>query len=119
MRETTVSLIPKEQVDYLKDDKKFFEFITNELTKNLSERVMQALEENDDIVIKKPVLRVSEYPPTHSVEYRKILDWEPLVRCKDCKHWCIHKHLEIPWCRAMHIDRNAEDFCSDGERREG
>ena len=42
---------------------------------------------------------------------------QELVRCKDCKHWCNHKRLEIPWCRAMHIDRNAEDFCSDGERR--
>lgn len=43
---------------------------------------------------------------------------QELVRCKDCKHWGIHKQLNIPWCRKMHIDRGAEDFCSMAERRE-
>ena len=42
---------------------------------------------------------------------------QPLIRCKDCQHWGIHKRLDIPWCREMHIDRGAEDFCSYGERR--
>lgn len=40
-----------------------------------------------------------------------------IIRCKDCKHWTIHKRLEIPWCRVMHIDRGANCFCSDAERR--
>ena len=117
MRETTVSLIPKEQVDYLKDDKKFFEFITNELTKNLSERVMQALEENDDIVIKKPVLRVSEYPPTHSVEYRKILDWEPLVRCRECSH--NRGSDNDSWCEVYECRKSKDGFCDEGIKDNG
>lgn len=40
-----------------------------------------------------------------------------IVRCKDCKYWGIHKRLNIPWCREMHIDRGADDFCSYAERR--
>ena len=40
-----------------------------------------------------------------------------IVRCKDCKHWVNHKRLNIPWCRELHIDRGAEDFCSMAERR--
>lgn len=40
-----------------------------------------------------------------------------IIRCKDCKHWGIHKRLNIPWCREMHIDRGADDFCSDGEKK--
>ena len=40
-----------------------------------------------------------------------------IIRCKDCQHWDIHKRLNIPWCRKMHIDRRAEDFCSDAKRR--
>jgi len=116
MRETTVSLIPKEEVDYLKDDTKFFEFITNELTKNLSERVMQVLETNDDIIIKKPVLRVSDYPSTYSVEYRKTLDWEPLVRCKDC----VHRHqTTCPFLIANAYKASSDDdFCSYGKRKD-
>lgn len=41
-----------------------------------------------------------------------------IVRCKDCQHWGIHKRFNIPWCREMHIDRGAEDFCSYAERKE-
>lgn len=120
MRETTVSLISKEQIDYLKDDEKFIEFIKNELTRSLSERVMRVLEAEGDIIIKKPVLRVSDYPPTHSVEYRKTLDWEPLVRCKDCKHsdhWYKDKRRCFLWHEAG-IDVFEGGFCSYGERRD-
>lgn len=41
-----------------------------------------------------------------------------IVRCKDCMHWCNHKRLNIPWCRELHIDSGAEDFCSMAKRRE-
>lgn len=38
-----------------------------------------------------------------------------VVRCKDCIHWCNHSRLNIPWCRELHIDRGADDYCSLGE----
>ena len=47
----------------------------------------------------------------------KEADLVAVTRCKDCKHWCIHKRLDIPWCRNLHIDRGADDFCSYAERR--
>lgn len=51
-------------------------------------------------------------PHCGEVEFVKV------VRCKDCKHWGMHKRLNIPWCYAMHIDRNANCYCSDAERSE-
>ena len=116
MKETTVSLIPKEQLDYLKEDEKFIEFITNELTRGLSERVMQVLETNDDIIIKKPVLQVSDYPSTYSVEYRKTLNWEPLVRCKDCSH--NEGSDNEPWCRIYECRKSSCGFCDEGRKNE-
>ncbi len=113
MRETTASLIPKEQLDHLKEDEKFIEFIKNELTKGISERLIQVLETNDDIVIKKPVLSVSEYPPLHSIEYRKTVDWEPLVRCKDCMYF---DRAEKYCCEFLTAEEDG--FCKWGERRE-
>jgi hypothetical protein len=120
MKETAVSLIPKEQIEYLKEDEKFIEFIKNELTKKISERLIQILETSDEIIIKKPVLRIYKYQPTNSIEYRKTVDWEPLVRCKDCK-----------WGRKVcgniecSVDLNAPTeyhgydwFCPNGERSE-
>lgn len=67
----------------------------NELIKEISDRVIQALEANYEIIPKQPV-----------------------VRCKECKYWGIHERLNIPWCREMHIDRGAEDFCSMAKRRD-
>lgn len=118
VRETAVSRIPKENIDYLKDDEKFIEFITNELTKQISERLIRAIEESDEIIVKKPVLKVSEYqndfPPY--VEYRKTVDWEPLVRCKDCVH---RHHVTCPFLVAnAYKSSSDDDFCSLGERRD-
>ena len=46
-----------------------------------------------------------------------LADLEPVVRCKDCKHWAMHS-----WCsRLAPFDKvymSADDFCSKGVRRE-
>ena len=133
MQETAVSLVPKEEIAFLreKEDKKFFEFITNELSKAISDRLIQVLESNDEIIIKKPVLRISEYGPLDSVEYKKIVNWTPLVRCKDCKYMPIgdgaNHDLEFPedfkcpcQCDDFWYSWKPDDnwFCGNGKRRE-
>ena len=46
------------------------------------------------------------------------VDAVPVVRCKDCKHWGMHKRLNVPWCFEMHIDKSEDGYCDSGERRE-
>lgn len=43
-----------------------------------------------------------------------IVDAEPVVRCRDCKHW----RGENDICRGIGVDFDADGFCSYGERRE-
>lgn len=55
--------------------------------------------------------------------YRRLAKMEtddlvPVVRCKDCKHWGMHKSLNVPWCFEMHIDKSEEGYCDIGERSE-
>ena len=73
------------------------EMFTNELTKRISERLIRALEENYEIIPKKPV-----------------------VRCKDCKHLVrsegVCKVLSNNYEPPVYVDD--DDFCSRGERRE-
>lgn len=118
MRETTVRHISKEAFDHFNEDKKFIDFITDELTKEISERIIQALEAlapSGEIIVKKPVMSFSEFRPTCSVEFRKTVEWEPLVRCKDCK-W-----FNDLGCAIRIVDESdkpkEDDFCSFGERR--
>ena len=63
----------------------------DELTKEISDRVIQALEANYEIIPKKPV-----------------------VRCKDCKYWRDTDHTCRLWGGAS--PRLACDYCSRGER---
>lgn len=47
-----------------------------------------------------------------------------LVRCKDCTHWTgrkynIHTNGFLPWCRFSALQREADDFCSYGRRKDG
>ena len=57
-----------------------------------------------------------EYTPTYFVEYKRDVNWSPLVRCKDCKWFvgerCRHKRSNL------NDSRKPTDFCSWGERRE-
>lgn len=57
--------------------------------------------------------------------YKTTADAVEVVRCKDCKHWCIQEGNDINqyyfcsrdkmWCMPA---RKADDFCSYGERKE-
>lgn len=117
MRETTVRHISKEQYDHFKDDKRFIEFITDELTREISERIIQVLEASDEIILKKPVLMVSEYRPTDSVEYRKSVEWEYLVRCKNCEY----RDPGTGLCEGRGWPMQlvpGDGFCDKGKRRE-
>lgn len=52
------------------------------------------------------------------------VDAVPVVRCKDCRHWSgrkynVHINGFLPWCRFSALQREANDFCSYGERKDG
>ena len=48
-------------------------------------------------------------------------DFLPVVRCKDCKHYEIHKPKVLENCErnGYIIPMKPDDFCSYGERKEG
>ena len=50
-----------------------------------------------------------------------VTDVAPVVRCKDCKHYEIHKPKVLENCeRNGHIiPMKPDDFCSYGERKDG
>lgn len=52
------------------------------------------------------------------LERMPTIDAVPVVRCKECKHWGMHKHLNVPWCFETHIDKSEEGYCDIGERKE-
>lgn len=118
--ETAVANVPKAYVDNQKEDSGFVEFIVKQLSSELAERIMGILEREEEIIVGQTNLRVSEFTPTYSVEYRRQINWSPLVRCKDCKHYS-----EDGWgfgnCYRPNVyyQRMSEnDFCSYGEREE-
>ena len=63
------------------------------------------------------------HEPTKS-EFRRMaiqLGYELVVRCKDCKHYEIHKPKVLENCErnGYIIPMKPDDFCSYGERKEG
>ena len=49
------------------------------------------------------------------------VDVVPVVRCKDCKHYEIHKPKVLENCErnGYLIPMKPDDFCSHGERKDG
>ena len=63
------------------------------------------------------------HEPTKS-EFRRMaiqLGYKPVVQCKDCKHYEIHKPKVLENCErnGYIIPMKPYDFCSYGERKEG
>ena len=121
LKETAVFLIPKEHLAFMKDDSGFVEHIVNHLSSELAERIMGILEREEEIIVRQSDLRVSEFMPTNSVEYRRQITWSSLVRCKDCKH----RDGEDGQCPLQttgdpYLDTYPQNnfYCADGERRE-
>ena len=50
-------------------------------------------------------------------EMAEDLSQPEIIRCKDCKHWVIHKSLNIPWCRCLFSGMGADDYCSYAKLR--
>lgn len=115
-KETAVAHIPKEEVAHFNGDRLgYTDFIIKQLSAQLAERIMGILEREEEIIVRSD-LRVSEYIPTDSVEYRRQINWSPLVRCEDCEFY----NEDEKWCRRLGLCGafNADGYCSHGERRE-
>ena len=130
---TIARTVPKEDFVFMKDDKRFYDYIIKDITQNLCDAVMVELEKGEKIV-KLSDVRVSELSP-NMVEYRKYIRFTDLVRCKDCKHRPIDLggknygqdlvfpdgdykcpcRCEDPWYSWMPKD---DWFCANGERSE-
>lgn len=76
---------------------------------NMTARAEQAI-----LTFNECALRIKNAPTVDAVE---------VVRCKDCRHWSgrkynVHINGFLPWCRFSALQREANDFCSYGERKE-
>ena len=119
-KETAVANIPKEELAYFnRDSLGYTDFIIKQLSAQLAERIMTVLSNEGEVVARLSDLRVEEYMPTNSIEYRRQIEWSPLVRCKDCKHWvtgqCPMMTTGDPY---YDMKPDANWFCADSERRE-
>ena len=58
------------------------------------------------------------YVLVRDIENAPTVDAEPVVRCKDCKHYKEFEGEMECWARPMMFPREPNDFCSMGERKE-
>ena len=57
----------------------------------------------------------------NKIDQAPTIDAVPVVRCKDCKHYEIHKPKVLENCErnGYIIPMKPDDFCSYGERKDG
>ena len=111
-KETCVQVVQEEIVDYLKDDKSFQDYLTTTMSRAISDKIINILEKEKNVILKDNGTKISVYHPTNSFEYRRDIEWEPLVFCKDCVHFG-----GFCWCNYFGFGMRQNDYCSRGERR--
>ena len=69
----------------------------------------------------KMIVGFSRGNPAYCGMFLNSADVAPVVRCKDCKHYEIHKPKVLENCErnGYIIPMKPDDFCSYGERKDG
>ena len=69
----------------------------------------------------KMIVGFSRDNPAYCGMFLNSADVAPVVRCKDCKHYEIHKPKVLENCErnGYIIPMKPDDFCSYGERKDG
>ena len=69
----------------------------------------------------KMIVGFSRDNPAYCGMFLNSTDVAPVVRCKDCKHYEIHKPKVLENCErnGYIIPMKPDDFCSYGERKDG
>lgn len=111
MKETATRLVDKRMLLLLADDKLYQEYIKKELSTDLCHSLMDILKHEKEIKVRLSDVRAKDSPLVDGVEYRQEMDWNPLVRCKDCKFYDGNPCGVVDWWNGP------DDFCSRGERR--
>lgn len=120
--ENVVYHISKEFYDYVIKNV-FVDDINNYLLDKLGDCVMKNLVAEGEIVVKLSELCKEEFTPTNSIQLKRQIAWEPLVRCGECKHWdgieCQNDRAstDLEGGAEYALYRDDIDFCSYGERR--
>ena len=115
-KEAVVSLVPKEGLAFLKNGDGFAEHLVKQLSLGLSDKLMTILDKESEVIVRQSEVKVSEYKPTNSVEYRRQIEWSPLVRCKDCKHCSCDSIFNEYWCNGRKVV--SDGFCNYGEKKD-
>ena len=122
---TSTAAVSKSVICSLPEDSDFMFFLKHELKSNLCNGLVKELEKGERIV-KLSEVRAFEILKTDQIEYRQQITHYELIRCKDCKYWgetLTQEDREVPGADLvcsywMSDGLMAEDFCSQGERRE-
>ena len=71
--------------------------------------------------IGKPIIEYSASDIGYMIRKRPTADPVEVVRCRECKHYEIHKPKVLENCErnGYMIPMKPDDFCSYGERKEG
>lgn len=121
MEKTNIEIVAfsvnKHTLIFIKDDEGYKKYIVNDLSRRLAERLVDILNTEGEIVAKISDVYCEEDDDFIRVDYRRMLEWCHLVRCKDCKHYWKNSNdfNDSTVCLASPKD---EAFCSEGERKE-
>ena len=87
----------------------FLEFVTNSIKRELVNKLMDALEEDELYIVQLSKPRSHEGTFPNEIEYRQDLFNEKLIQCKNCR-------MNFPWCQKFRDELGGNGFCPYGLR---
>ena len=105
--------IPKEAYEHSNGD--IGVHVGNIIVRELCKKIADIVANGGEYIFRMTPNEVMENPYTNSFHYQRHVLYEPLIRCKNCKHWASEEDYD---CEIHSGAFGADDFCSYGERKE-
>ena len=104
--------IPKEAYEHSNGD--IGEHVGVMIVRELCKKIADIVANGGEYIFRMTPNDIMENPYTNSMHYQRYVLYEPLIRCKDCRH------RDLFSCPLADNDfQKDDDFCSWGERKGG
>lgn len=121
-KEAAELVVGKAMIDRFGDEEWCTEHINLILAKNISEKIYHIIETNGEVIIGLTEGTDTNYSlDSNQFVFRKIISWQPLIRCKDCKYY-LPISIEMPEYRRClifpHRPNTDYGYCDQADRCE-
>ena len=108
--------IPKEAYEHTNWD--IGEHVGDMIVRELCKKITDIVANGGEYIFRMTPNEIMENTYANALQYQRYVLYEPLIRCKNCKHWYADADTGMA-CEFTNMGQPEDGYCNWGERKGG